>query len=118
MKNSLLTLIVLLCMATACDSKKNNHSSGIDVTNLDTSVSPKDDYYQYACGGWMEKNPLTGEYSRFGSFDKLAENNRKQLNELIENIASKQTEQGTVEQKIGDLYNLAMDSARLNDEGY
>ncbi|MBP1631494.1 MAG: peptidase, partial [Bacteroidetes bacterium] len=65
----------------------------------------------------MEKNPLTGEYSRFGSFDKLAENNREQLKGLIAGLASTKNQSGTVAQKIGDLYNIAMDSAKLNKEG-
>lgn len=101
-------------MAVSC---KKQQTTGIDLTNLDTTVVAQNDFYQYACGGWMEKNPLTGEYSRFGSFDKLAENNRKQLNELIEEIAAKQHKQGTVGQKIADIYNLAMDTARRNVEG-
>ena len=104
-------------MTTACNEQKGQ-KSGIDLTNLDTSVSPRVDFYQYACGGWQQKNPLTGEYARFGSFDQLAENNRKQLNELIEGIAAGQHAAGTVEQKIGDLYNMAMDSAKLNQDGY
>jgi putative endopeptidase len=92
--------------------------SGVDVKNLDLKVSPKHDFYQYACGGWMLNHPLTGEYARFGSFDLLAENNRKQLKGLITEIARKKSVQGTVEQKIGDLYNLAMDSSRLNLDGF
>ncbi|KAA6311917.1 Neutral endopeptidase, partial [termite gut metagenome] len=117
-KFSLLIITILVLMITACNSKKETQTSGIDVTNLDTLISPKVDFYQYACGGWMLNNPLTGEYSRFGSFDKLAENNRKQLKDLIENIASKPTKTGTVEQKIGDIYNMAMDSIKLNQDGY
>ena len=104
-------------MTTACNDQKGQ-KSGIDLTNLDTNVSPRVDFYQYACGGWQEKNPLTGEYSRFGSFDQLGENNRKQLRELIAGIAASQHQAGTVEQKIGDLYNMAMDSAKLNQDGY
>lgn len=65
----------------------------------------------------MQANPLTPEYSRFGSFDKLAENNREQLNGLISEIAAATHKNGTVEQKIGDLYNMAMDTARRNTEG-
>lgn len=116
MKKIILPLIGLMLMTTACNSKKDTQKSGIDITNLDTSASPKVDFYQYACGGWMQKNPLTGEYSRFGSFDKLAEDNRTQLNQLIEGIAAKPAAKGTVEQKIGDLYNMAMDAERLNEE--
>ncbi|MDR3129650.1 MAG: M13 family metallopeptidase [Tannerellaceae bacterium] len=112
------SLLVVFAMTTACRSGNKPLESGIDVTNLDTSVSPRADFFQYACGGWMEKNPLTGEYARFTSFDKLAENNRIRLNDLIKSIAAKTVEQGSVEQKIGDVYNLAMDSDKLNREGY
>lgn len=118
MKKIILPFIALLLMTAACNSKKDNLKSGIDLTNLDKSVSPKVDFYQYACGGWMEKNPLTPEYSRFGSFDKLAEDNREQLRVLIEDIASKTADKGAIEQKIGDLYNMAMDEAKLNSDGY
>jgi putative endopeptidase len=93
-------------------------TAGVLVENLDTTAQPGVDFYQYACGGWMNANPLTDEYARFGSFDKLAENNRTQLNELIQELAAKPAKQGSVEQKIGDLYNLALDSAKLNADGY
>ena len=101
-------------MAVSCNKQQ---TTGIDLNNLDTTAVAQNDFYQYACGGWMENNPLTAEYSRFGSFDKLAENNRKQLNELIGEIASSQHKSGSIEQKIGDIYNLAMDTARRDAEG-
>lgn len=90
---------------------------GIDFNNLDKAALPGSNFYQYSCGGWMKNNPLTGEYARFGSFDKLAENNRSQLKGLIEGLAKVKNQQGTVAQKIGDLYNIAMDSVKLNKEG-
>ena len=119
MNKLFIPIIALALMTTACNSKKDAAGqAGIDLANLDTTMSPKTDFYKYACGGWMEKHPLTGEYSRFGSFDLLAENNRKQLRGLIEEISSKSADAGSVEQKIGDLFNLAMDSTKLNADGY
>lgn len=108
--------IILLFMITSCQNNPKL-TSGIDTNNLDTTVQAGADFYQFASGGWMKNNPLTNEYSRFGSFDKLAENNREQLKGLIEEIAAKPAANGSVEQKIKDLYNLAMDSAKLNADG-
>ena len=78
-----------LLMTTACNSQKAGQSAGIKPENLDTTAVPQNDFYQFATGGWQKANPLTGEYSRYGSFDKLAENNREQLKGLIEEIAAK-----------------------------
>ncbi len=113
-----LVIITMCITATACNNGKESVSnSGIDLTNLDTTAVPGVDFYQYACGGWMAKNPLTPEYSRFGSFDQLRENNREQLKGLIGKLAEEQHAEGTVAQKIGDLYNIAMDSVKLNSDG-
>ncbi|MBO4577802.1 MAG: M13 family metallopeptidase, partial [Paludibacteraceae bacterium] len=101
---------------SACSSNPKQ-TTGIPLDNLDTTAVPQNDFYQYACGGWMAANPLTAEYARFGSFDKLALNNLEQVNGLIQEIAAAQHEQGSVEQKIGDIYNLALDTARRNQEG-
>ena len=100
----------------ACTNK--SMESGIRPENLDTTAIAGDDFYQYACGGWMKNHPLTGEYSRFGTFDKLAEDNREQLRTLIADIAAQEHAAGTVAQKIGDLYNMAMDSTTRNERGY
>ncbi|MCL1868290.1 MAG: M13 family metallopeptidase [Paludibacter sp.] len=115
-KISVLFLFVMTTLNfTGCQDKKG---AGISLDNLDTLTSPKADFYQFATGGWQKLNPLTDEYSRFGSFDKLAENNRKQLNDLILGLAKNDNKEGTVEQKIADLYNLALDSVKLNADGY
>lgn len=107
-----------LAVLSGCNSKQEaGQTSGIDLTNLDTTAVRGADFYQYACGGWMKKHPLTDEYARFGSFDMLAENNREQLKGLIAEIAAQPQQSGTVGQKIGDIYNLAMDSVKLNADG-
>jgi putative endopeptidase len=119
MKKVVLPIIAIMLMTTAGFASKNVPlSAGIKLSNLDKTASPHVDFYQFACGGWMKNNPITGEYSRFGSFDKLAENNKKQLRGLIEELAKQNSPQGTVAQKIGTLYHLAMDSAKLNADGY
>ena len=113
-----LPFIALALMATSCNSKKEaEQKGGIRLANLDQTANPRDDFYQYACGGWMKANPLTDEYSRFGSFDQLAENNRTQIKSLIEELAKQQAQPGSVAQKVGDLYNIAMDSTKLNADG-
>ena len=111
----------LLCLSmTACNTGKNSQTiNGIDLANLDTTVMPGTSFYQYACGGWIKAHPLTSEYSRFGSFDMLAENNREQLKGLITELAAKtDNAPGSVAQKVADLYHLAMDSVKLNQDGY
>lgn len=100
------------CMHTA------SQTTGIDLNNLDTTATPGNNFYQYACGGWMKAHPLTDEYSRYGSFEALIENNNNQLRDLITSLAEAKHEDGSLEQKIGDLYNIAMDSVKQNKEGY
>ncbi len=91
--------------------------SGLRLENLDPTVKPTDDFYQFACGGWMRNNPLPDEYSRFGTFDKIANDNRERVNDLIKDLASKPHEFGSNANKIKTLYNQVIDSVRLNNEG-
>lgn len=91
--------------------------SGIDLTNLDNSVRPQDDFFSYACGGWMKKNPLPAAYSRYGSFDVLGEDNNKRINGILKELLSGSYAKGSKEQKLSDLYKLSMDEARRNKEG-
>ncbi len=105
-------------MAACSGQKEVKNTSGIDLSNMDTTVSAGHDFFQYACGGWNKKHPLTDEYSRFGTFDLLAEDNQKQIRELIEGLAATKADAGSAAQKIGDLYNMAMDSVTLNKQGY
>ena len=90
---------------------------GVNKADMDMSVRPGDDFYQYAGGGWLKANPMKPEYSSYGVFNDLAETNRKQIRELFENLSKEKHAFGSVGQKVADLYNLAMDSVRLNKEG-
>ena len=110
-----------MTFAAVCASCQTNggqgEKSGIDLANLDSAYQPGTDFYMYATGGWQKAHPLTDEYSRFGSFDVLQENNNKQLRSLIDSVAALDNKQGSIEQKIADLYNSAMDSVGLQKHG-
>ena len=90
---------------------------GVNKADMDMSVRPGDDFYQYAGGGWLKANPMKPEYSSYGVFNDLAETNRKQIRELFENLSKEKHAFGSIGQKVADLYNMAMDSVRLNKEG-
>ena len=110
-------LLTMMALATMTVTASAQLRSGINLNDLDTSVRPADDFYEYACGGWMKANPLPPAYSRFGSFDRLAEDNNKRINGILKELLENSYPEGSVEQKLSDLYKLAMDSARREQEG-
>ena len=116
MKKTILTITAMAMIATGCH-KKAELTSGINLDNLDTTVSPLDDFYQYACGGWLKNNPLDAEHSRYGSFDFLAEENQKQLKGIIDSVSANHNQPGSIADKIATLYNIGMDSVRLQQQG-
>lgn len=116
MKRLTLILATALIM-TACASNEAANVPAIDKNNFDESVALKDNFYQWATGGWQKNNPLKPEYSRYGSFDVLRENNEVRINELFEQMSKTTAEAGSVEQKISDLYKMGLDEERLNREG-
>lgn len=91
--------------------------SGLDLSNLDKSANPADNFYQFATGGWQASHPLPAAYSRYGSFDMLQENVNKQVNTILTDLAKKKYKDGTTEKKLSDFYKLAMDTKRRNQEG-
>ena len=116
MKKTILTIATMALIATGCN-KKTELTSGIDLNNLDTTASPVDDFYQYACGGWMKNNPLDAEHSRYGAFDVLAENAQENLRGIIDSVSALQNAKGSIADKIATLYNIGMDSVRLQEQG-
>lgn len=115
--NVLLISLAMTTMFMSCNESNGGKPKGVDRANLDETVAPGEDFYQYACGGWMKANPLQPQYSRYGQFDAMAENNKEQLKELIQGLAKQENPEGSVAQKVNDLYLLGLDSERLNEEG-
>lgn len=117
-----ITMVAALAVAAlAADAQASAAAQGavhgVNKADMDMSVRPGDDFYQYAGGGWLKANPMKPEYSSYGVFNDLAETNRKQIRELFENLSKEKHAFGSVGQKVADLYNMAMDSVRLNKEG-
>ena len=117
MKKFILMSAICAAALTGCQNSVDK-TTGLNYSNMDTTANPGDDFFQYATGHWIDNNPQPDMFPRWGSFTKLGDDNTKQLAELIQGIAAQENEKGTVAQKIGDLYNLSMDSVRLNNEGF
>ena len=112
------TILVMTTLIGCKEQTTHERDKGIDLENMDTSYVPGDDFYMYATGGWQKANPIPDENSRYGTFDKLRENNQEQLQGLIEELGANDHKQGTNAQKVGTLYNMGIDGAKLNAEGY
>lgn len=116
MKVKVLFAALLLSSTTAF--AQQNLSSGIDKNNMDLSVKPGNDFFRYAAGNWMATHPLDAEHTENGAFTDLSEETQKRIQGLIMEYANAPQSKGSLGQKIGSLYNLMMDSVRLNKEGY
>ncbi|MDD2385725.1 MAG: M13 family metallopeptidase [Bacteroidales bacterium] len=99
------------------NTKQTKEVKAINISDLDTTVSPGEDFYQYATGGWQKNNPLPDEESRYGSFDVLAKETNQKVNELIKHLTEQENEPYSIEWKIEKFYSLGMDSARIDKDG-
>ena len=107
----ILPMMMLAAMPVAADAQ---NKSGLVMSNLDKTAKPADDFYQFATGGWQKSHPLPAAYSRYGSFDKLAEDNNKRINSILAELEKKTYKAGTIERKLSDFYKMALDAARRN----
>ena len=110
----ILPMMMLAAMPLAADAQ---NKSGLVMSNLDKTAKPADDFYQFATGGWQKSHPLPAAYSRYGSFDKLAEDNNKRINSILAELEKKTYKEGTIERKLSDFYKMALDADRRNKEG-
>ena len=108
--------MITMLAGAVCACSGDKATKAIDPVNFNNEIALEQDFYEHFTGGWQKLNPLKPEYSRYGAFDVVRENNEVRINELFTELAAQTHESGSVAQKIADLYNLGMDSVRLNTE--
>src|SRR5215471_13836970 len=99
------------------NSSTGTEKHGFDISNMDTSVSACDNFFQYANGGWVKQNPVPAAYPAWGSFSQLAERNREHVRDILEDAAKKKAPAGSEDQKIGDFYASCMDEDAIEAAG-
>jgi putative endopeptidase len=107
-----LPLLALPLLALAADP-----AGGIDTASMNKTVDPCVDFYQYACGNWIAKNPLPADRARWGRFTELGDRNEKVLLDILQGAAASRNGRPQLEQKIGDFYTSCMDTATINKNG-
>jgi predicted metalloendopeptidase len=105
--------LLTLCLAATLPAQK----SGIDKAGLDTSCKPCDDFWRYANGGWIDKNPIPARFARWGTMAVVNEGNRERLKTILESAEASKAAAGTPERQIGDLYGACMDTAAIDARG-
>lgn len=117
---SCLTLISVLIISCNPKNQKMEQNEkkikAIELSDLDTTINPVDDFYQYATGGWQKNNPLPDEESRFGSFDLLAKETNQKVNDLITGLSEKDNPENSIEWKIETFYKMGMDSVKMDKD--
>ncbi len=125
-KNNLLLITASIALITGCSNESTNKTESSNMTekkmetmsinpaNMDTSITPGNDFYMYANGNWLKNNPIKEEYSVFGSFHQLDEDNTKMLKELFENaVNSKDAKEGSELKKIANFYSSGLDTVTI-----
>ncbi|WP_276132096.1 M13 family metallopeptidase [Polluticoccus soli] len=120
LKHTFVAGAAILALAS-CEQKTKTTKTDrklLDPANMDTTVRPGDNFFLYANGAWLSKNPIPGSETRWGSFNELQEGNYKALHELLEGAAGdKNAKAGSATQKVGDIYRTGMDSAAIDKAG-
>jgi predicted metalloendopeptidase len=101
--------------AASAPSSSSGH--GVDPADMNLSAKACQDYYQFANGGWLKKNPIPPEYPSWGTFSELAERNRAAMRKILERLAKEKAAPGSEERKIGDFYASCMDETAIEAAG-
>ncbi len=111
------TLLLLALAGIPSLMGAQEHLKSLDKNGLDKNVAPSQDFYQYVNKGWMDANPLTPEYARYGQFNILNDSSNNRVRRIVTNLAKTNPAKGTNAYKIATLYESGMDSVRRNQLG-
>ena len=110
--------LTVIAALAGCTSQESKPGIGINLSDRDTTVSPAMDFFTHANGGWINAHPIPDDQVRWGSFSILAENNKKQIREIVEEASKKaDSKKGSAEQMVGDFYFSAMDTVTIEKQG-
>ena len=125
-KRNVYAMMILSTLAAGCAQKpaetpepKKEVVPAIELSNMDTSINPADDFFRYANNNWLKNNPIPEEYSTYGAFTEIDERNEILIQDIINEVSKDaNAAQGSVAQKIRDFYNAGMDTVAINERGY
>ena len=127
MKLRFFPLVLLLCTCIYGFSQNSANSAkqsdavpevhGFDLSAMDRTADPCDDFYQFVCGTWVKNNPIPSDQGRWGRFNELADRNRLIAKAILEKASANDSKRDAVHQKIGDYYQACMDESAVNNKG-
>lgn len=118
MSQSLVFAVVASIVVSACNQSKNEKQPFLDAANMDTTINPADDFFNYANGGWLKKAIIPETETSIGGFTDLYLATQEKIKKIIEETAADKHTKGSPEQQVGDFYTAAMDSTEINKLGY
>ncbi|MBR6929910.1 MAG: M13 family metallopeptidase [Bacteroidales bacterium] len=123
-KRNVIAMMILTTVATGCGEKavetpKKEVVPAIELSNMDLSINPADDFFRYANNNWLKNNPIPEEYSTYGAFTEIDQHNEILIQDIIDEVSKDaNAAQGSVAQKIRDFYNAGMDTMAIDGRGY
>lgn len=105
------------CSQSGSENTATRENHGLSIADMDTTVSPRQDFYEYADGGWIASHPIPPDRSSYGSFNELQDHNYEILRNILQEAAASNAKEGSIQQKVGDFYASGMDSTAINAAG-